>query len=267
MEYDSLVEAWRREEAEGFTGWDFSHISSRIQREQPPWSYEALAREALRGARAAVDLGTGGGEVLASLADSFPTLMVATEAHAPNVIVAARRLGPLGVRVVGYGLEVDTRRSSRVQDRAAALPFRDGAFDVVLDRHEAYDAMDVARALGPKGVFVTQQSDGRSHADLLAHFGVRPQWPGVTVEKLARELADAGLEIAEARSWWGTIAFSDIGALVYYLRAIPWLVPGFSVSRFEPVLLELQREFERTGEIRFSEGRFIIRARKTGSAT
>lgn len=58
------------------------------------------------------------------------------------------------------------RLPSAVQDRAAALPFRDASFDVVLDRHEAYDPSDVARVLASGGVFLTQQVHGRSYAEL-----------------------------------------------------------------------------------------------------
>lgn len=150
-----------------------------------------------------------------------------------------------------------------MQDKAAALPFRDATFEVVLDRHEAYDVIDVARVLAPGGVFLTQQVDGRSFADLLGTFGVGPQWPGITVEALAAELVDAGFVIEEARSWWGTTTFTDVGALVYYLKAIPWMVPGFSVDRHERELLQLQRDLEASGVLRFRRGSILIRARRS----
>ena len=247
-----LVDAWVKAESEPFTGWDFGRIGDRYSEDQPPWSYEELARGALREARAAIDLGTGGGEVLATLRDSFPPLMVATEAWPPNQRVARDRLAPLGASVVAYAAD----------ESRAPLPFRDGSVDAVLDRHEAYDAREVARILAGGGRFLTQQVDGRSHTDLLAHFGTEPGWPEVTVERLAAEVGDAGLEVEVARSWWGTISFRDVGALVYYLKAIPWYVPDFTVRRFTPALMSLQRQLEREGELRFGEGRFVIGARK-----
>jgi SAM-dependent methyltransferase len=227
MDEAVLIAAWSNEESQPFSGWDFTHLRRRYSEEKPPWSYEELARDVLRGARTAVDLGTGGGEVLAKLSDAFSGRIVVTEARPP-----------------------------------AALPFRDASFDAVLDRHEAYDAREVARMLAPGGVFLTQQVDGRSHADLLAWFGTEPHWPDVTVDRLAAALVRAGLDIELARSSWGTISFLDVGALVYYLRAIPWEVPDFSVDRFRPELLGLQRRLEETGALRFDEGRFVIRARK-----
>jgi SAM-dependent methyltransferase len=247
-----LIAAWSREESQPFTGWDFGYLRRRYSEEKPPWSYEDLAREVLRKSRSAVDLGTGGGEVLSTLADTFPGRMVATEAYPPNWTIARDRLAGSGAHVVAYAAD----------EPSSVLPFRDVSFDAVLDRHEAYDPREVARVLAPGGVFLTQQVDGRSHSDLLAWFGTAPHWPDVTLDRLAADLGRAGLDIELSRSWWGSISFADVGALVYYLRAIPWEVPDFSVGRFTPELLGLQRRLESTGSLRFSEGRFVIRARK-----
>jgi SAM-dependent methyltransferase len=252
MDEAGLIAAWSNEESQPFSGWDFGHLRRRYSEEKPPWSYEDLARDVLRRARSAVDLGTGGGEVLAELSDTFPGRMVATEAYPPNWTVARDRLAPAGASVVAYAAD----------EVSSVLPFRDGSFDAVLDRHEAYDAREVARVLTEGGVFLTQQVDGRSHADLLAWFGTEPHWPGVTVDRLAAELVRAGLDIELARSWHGAISFLDVGALVYYLKAIPWEVPDFSVKRFTPELLGLQRRLDATGVLRFDEGSFVIRARK-----
>lgn len=253
MDEADLIAAWSNEESQPFSGWDFGYLRRRYTEEKPPWSYEDLARDLLRKSASAVDLGTGGGEVLSRMADTFPGRMIATEAHPPNWTIARDRLAPAGAHVVAYAAD---------ETSSGALPFRDAGFDAVLDRHEAYDAREVARVLAPGGVFLTQQVDGRSHADLLGWFGTEPHWPNVTLDRLAADLARAGLDIELSRSWWGSISFSDVGALVYYLRAIPWAIPDFSVERFKPELLGLQRRLDESGSLRFSEGRFVIRARK-----
>jgi SAM-dependent methyltransferase len=252
MDEADLVATWSNEETRPFVGWDFGHLRGRYSEETPPWSYEALARAVLRGAASAVDLGTGGGEVLARLSDAFPGRMLATEAYPPNWAVARDRLAPKGAYVVGYAAD----------EIAGVLPFRDASFDAVIDRHEAYDAKEVARVLKPGGVFLTQQVDGRSHADLLGSFGTEPHWPTVTLDRLSAELVGEGLDIEIARSWWGTITFADVAALVYYLKAIPWEVPEFSVARFRRELIGLQRRLESAGALRFDEGLFVIQARK-----
>lgn len=261
MRDHELVASWRSEEATPFSGWDFSRIASRFTEEKPPWSYAEIARELLKRAKSALDLGTGGGEVLSSMRDAFPDLVVATEGYAQNVPIARSRLAPLGVHVVACGID-DQAPIGGVQDRPTVLPFRDASIDVVLSRHEAYDARDVLRVLRPGGSFLTQQQDGRSYSDLLRPFGASPQWPGVTAENLGRELVDAGFSVELMRSWWGHATFRDVGALVYYLRAIPWMVPGFSVDRSLDVLMDLQADLEREGQLRFGVGWLLISARK-----
>ena len=65
MHRDTLLDLWRRRHAEPTSGGDFSSFGdAALVGEDPPWSYDDLAREALSGARSVLDLGTGGGEVL-----------------------------------------------------------------------------------------------------------------------------------------------------------------------------------------------------------
>ena len=249
---DPALAAWLAEERYPFTGWDFSHIYDRWTEEHPPWSYEDLARDALRGARSAVDLGTGGGERLSTLADVFPVQMFATEAYPPNQAIARRRLEPLGVTVVAY-------ESADVV--GGPLPFADGSLDVVLDRHESYDAREVARVLAAGGRFLTQQVDGRDKPDLLALFGLTPAYPEVALEPFVAAAEAAGLVIERAEEWWGDSVFADIGALVYYVKATR-TVPEFSVARYETVLRGLEERLRASGALRFRCGRFVLAARK-----
>lgn len=78
-----------------------------------------------------LDLGTGGREVLANL-PYHPALTVATEAHGPNVSVAARRLHPLGISVVQYEGAPDNVQQTTMTK--AALPFKDSSFHLVINR-------------------------------------------------------------------------------------------------------------------------------------
>jgi SAM-dependent methyltransferase len=251
---DPNLASWRAAEQHPFSGWDFSHIHGRWSEEQPPWSYEDLARKALYGARSAVDLGTGGGERLSLLADAFPRRMFATEAYPPNASIARDRLGPLGVTVVAY-------RSADVV--GGPLPFADGSLDAVLDRHESYDAHEVARVLAPGGRFLTQQVDGRDKPELLEAFGRRPANPEVALGRFVSAAKAAGLVIERAEEWWGDSVFEDVGALVYYLKATR-TVPDFSVARYRSVLQDLQHRLRSSGALHFRCGRFVLAARKAG---
>ena len=71
------------------------------------------------------------------------------------------------------------------------------------------------------------------------------------------QLLDAGLTIDEGDVGIATTVFADIGALAWYLRSVPWAVPGFTVSRYRQALLRLHG-----GPIRVGSQRFWLRAHR-----
>ena len=73
-------------EAAPIEGWDFSWLDGRATEERPSWGYQRLLADRLRTATTALDLQTGGGEVLAgALANNVPPpTLVATEGWPPN---------------------------------------------------------------------------------------------------------------------------------------------------------------------------------------
>lgn len=248
-----LIAAWRAEEQEPFSGWDFSHLANRMIEELPPWSYTERAAELLRNAERALDIGTGGGERLLEMRASWPRLMIATEDYPPNVLLSARRLAAQGGHVVMAYADANT-----------PLPFADGAFDVVLNRHSGFNPPEVARVLAPDGVFYTQQVHGLWAEDLLAVFGARPQWPDATPQRYIPELEAAGLSVTHVQEWQGRFRFTDVAAIVYYLKAIPWEVPGFSVDTHLDALLRLQAQLERGEELAFIARSYVMESRKPG---
>jgi hypothetical protein len=64
------------------------------------------------------------------------------------------------------------------------------------------------------------------------------------------------------QDWTGCLSFTDVGAIVYYLKAIPWLVPGFSVETHQVQLFMLQRRLERGEGLVFKNKLYLIEARK-----
>lgn len=248
---DDDVDRWRALWAEPVTGWDFGRFGDRLVGAEPPWAYDELAREVLREAHAVVDLGTGGGEVLLGLADALPPDTTATEGWAPNQPVASAALAPFGIEVVAYDAEVEPR-----------MPFPDARFDVVLDRHEAYDAREVARVLRPTGAFLTQQVDGRDLADLDAVFGTPPSYPTVTLAAFRAEAEAAGLVVELAEEWSGDLRFADVDTLVSYLAMVPWQAPDdFTVDEHADALRGLARS---QSPLMFTQRRFVLRARRPG---
>jgi SAM-dependent methyltransferase len=218
---------------------------------QAPWSYTRRAAELMRGAGSLLDMGTGGGERLLKMRDSWPQKVVVTEDYPPNIRLAKERLNPLGVQVVEVSLP-----------RTGAMPFQDGEFDLVLNRHSGCNPAEVARILTPGGAFLTQQVNGLNVQDLLAEFGASPKWPDSTPELYLPLLAAAGMQVVDCQEWQGEIEFTDVGAIVYYLKAVPWLVEGFSVDTHQGDLLCLQRRLEAGDRLVFTERRYMIEARK-----
>jgi len=76
------------------------------------------------------------------------------------------------------------------------------------------------------------------------------------------QLEAAGLTIPNTQEWSGRLSFTDVGAIVYYLKAIPWLVPGFSVETHLQNLLTLQRRLESGQGLTFTAGKYLIEAYK-----
>lgn len=70
----------------------------------------------------------------------------------------------------------------------------------------------------------------------------------------------------DAREWDGRLTFADVGAVVYYLKAIPWEVAGFGVRTHFDRLIALQERPETKGEFSFYAGKFPIEARKPNAA-
>src|ERR1700683_4798688 len=86
-------------EAVSVDGWDFSWLEGRATEQRPVWGYSKMMSAKMSEASAALDIQTGGGEVLAGIAKAPPTL-VATESWPPNIEIARRNLAPLGATVV-----------------------------------------------------------------------------------------------------------------------------------------------------------------------
>ena len=251
MSPDKLVDEWKREEEQPFSGWDFSWLDGRMLEEQAPWSYSSRAAELMRRCSSVIDMGTGGGERLLDLQEFWPEVVVATEEYAPNLKLATERLVPKGARVVDV----------RLTDRDP-MPLSDGEFDLVLNRHSAFNPNEVARILAPGGTFLTQQIHGLWADDLLAAFDAEPRWPGSTPEGYVAQLRTTGLTILNAQEWSGRLVFADVGAVVYYLKAVPWLVPGFSVETHLEHLLTLQHRLDSGDELAFTARKLLIEALK-----
>ncbi|MEV6960156.1 methyltransferase domain-containing protein [Streptomyces sp. NPDC051207] len=243
-------------------GWDFSWFEGRATEARPSWGYARSLAGRLGAARAALDIQTGGGEVLEfalrEAAPARPGLAVATEGLRPNAASATALLRPYGVPVV-------------VCDQDAPLPFADGAFDLVSSRHPVRPHWsEIARVLAPGGTYFAQHVGPASAFELVEYFlGPLPDEArhGRHPERERADAEAAGLEVADLRAERLRMEFYDVAAVVHFLRKVVWMVPGFTAEAYEPRLHALHEKIRTEGPFVAHSTRHLFELRKAAGAT
>ena len=244
--FDSLIE---EAQSTPFSGWDFSRIRGRMTQDVLPWNYVEEARKSLLKATAVLDMDTGRGENFAALADLFPAKAAATESYLPNVEAARRLLEPLGVLVA-------------VPGRDKHLPFEDDTFDLVLNRHGSLPANETARVMVDGGQLVTQQVGSENLVGLNEALGFASEVEKWDLSTAVAQFEQAGFDVTDRKEGRFKTTFFDIGAVTYYLKAVPWQIPGFHLPEHRDRLRRLHQRIEADGPLEVSNHRFFVRAVK-----
>ena len=252
MKTEELRKLWKAEEAIAhIKGWDFSHIEGRYTSEDSlPWDYRAAILEHLRPEMQILDIDTGGGEFLLSLKHPHRNT-AAMENYPPNVTLCAETLLPLGI---------DFRPGSG----NGPMPFGDGRFDLVINRHGDFNAEEIFRVLKPGGSFITQQVGADNDRELVRLLcgDLPPAFPEQHLSLTEEKFRRAGFTILRGLEAFTPIRFYDVGALVWFARIIQWEYPGFSVDTHFDRLLEAQHILEEKGVIEGLTHRFFLIAQK-----
>ncbi len=233
------------------TGWGFGWLDGRATEERPPWGYSRMLAARLATARAALDIETGGGEVVLE-APTLPARMCVTEAWPPNAARARELLVPRGVEVY---------ETCDGED----LPFPDESFDLVTSRHPVRPAWgEVHRVLRAGGLYFAQHV-GPASAFELIEFVLGPL-PEHRLGRDPRHEADAaekaGLTVTDLATARCRMELSDIGAVVWILRKCVWWVPDFSVERYHDKLAELDAGIRTEGPFVAHSTRHLMKARR-----
>ena len=241
----------REAAAADVSGWDFGWLEGRASEERPPWGYSGLLAARLPGVDTALDLDTGGGEVIAEV-PRLPPRMVVTEGWPPNITRAQRLLSPRGVEVVAA-------------QPGEPLPFADGSFQLVTSRHPvAPDWPEIARVLADEGTYLAQHVGPASAFELIEYLldPLPEQRLGRHPEREAAAARTAGLEVVDLRTARCRMEFHDIGAVVYILRKCVWWVPDFTVGRYRDTLRLLDADIRRDGVFVAHSSRTLVEARR-----
>lgn len=246
--FDDLV---TEAESADVTGWGFGWLDGRATEERPPWGYARLLAARLAQVRSALDIDTGGGEVV-SEAPALPERMCVTEAWPSNAQRAREVLGPRGVEV-------------HETTPGGPLPFPDGSFELVTSRHPVRpDWSEIRRVLRPGGRYLAQHVGPASAFELVEFFlGPLPDARRARDPRQEAAAAEAaGLTVTDLRTARCRMEFLDVGAVVWILRKCVWWVPDFSVDRYRDRLLELDGLVRHRGPFVAHSTRHLIEARR-----
>ncbi|ATW49153.1 class I SAM-dependent methyltransferase [Streptomyces peucetius] len=230
-------------------GWDFSWFTGRATEQRPSWGYAGLLAGRMAKAEAALDIQTGGGEVLASI-PTAPPVLAATEAWPPNLEIARQNLTRFGATVVGVDADAD-------------LPFPSGHFDLVVSRHPVTTRWDeIRRVLRPDGTYFSQAVGDGSVRELTDYLmGPQPVDPSRSPATTVADAEAAGLHVVDLRQEALRMEFHDIAAVVHFLRKVIWIVPGFTVDGYRERLASLHDFIENHGPFVAHSHRLLIEAR------
>jgi SAM-dependent methyltransferase len=251
-EFEDLI---READAADVSGWGFGWLDGRASEQRPSWGYQRLMSARLATVSSALDIQTGGGEVLDG-ASVFPPTMAATESWPPNLALATQRLHPRGVVVVAGPDE-------------PPLPFADDAFELVISRHPAAIWWrEIARVLRPGGTYLAQHVGPESLVELYEWFLGPQRLTDLHSRHPDREVAmahDAGLRVVTARMERLRVEFLDVGAVAYFLRKVIWAVPGFTSERYLDRLRALHEQIRVDGSFVTYSTRVLFEAVSRGA--
>jgi len=231
-------------------GWDFSKV--KCVSEGVKWDFYKEAVQRCTSSDLLLDIGTGGGEALLTIADSA-LLLVGIDRSAGMLEAAEANVKKAGRENVRL-LQMDADR----------LDFPEGFFDLVTCRQAPFNAGQVAKVLAEDGLFMTQQVSEGDKLNIVEAFGRKRQaaGDGALLRKYVAELKEAGFKEVQVFEYDATEYYETYEDLVFLLKHTP-IVPGFGQEEDDFKILNRFIEDNRTDKgIMTNSQRFMIIAKK-----
>ncbi len=232
-------------------GWDFTRMS--VERAPVTWEYLDVVSAFLRPTDVVLDIGTGGGERLVSLADKY--LRAVGVDPDPDMVRVARENAARHANV--QFLPVSAERLDLLDD---------GAFDVVLTRHAPTYAPELDRVTKAGGLFISQGIGSRNMANIheAFNFGSRAHYEDAHRSFLS-DLTTRGWRLVAEGHYDVRYWVKDVPSLVFWFQAIagaPTIPDDFSVGTHHGVINELIQRFGSPRGLETNEHRTLVVAQK-----
>ena len=114
----------------------------------------------------------------------------------------------------------------------------------------------------PGGTFVTQQVGSANEIELNRALGDVAPCRSPTLDEYKAQLERAGLRVVDAREAFPEKRYLDVGALIVFLRAVPWQYEGFDVPLHLDVLRRIHDKIRKEGAFTARMHRFFLEAEK-----
>ncbi len=197
-----------------------------------------------------LDIGTGGGEKLITLAGSFGSA-IGVDAD-PAMIETARD---------NVSSELADTIEFTVGD-ANNLPFDDATFDAVLNRHSVVNPAETVRVLRPGGLFINQNVGPMNLQNLIDPWRHMGSMDLQDPRELADEFVALGCEIEEFREYNVDYAFLDEASLLFQIKAMPMPVPVVAERDAELIAGLMESTRGADGAFHSNEHRFLTVVKK-----
>lgn len=231
-------------------GWDFSKVKCTAEGEA--WEFYREVARSCKKSDVLLDIGTGGGEKLLSMA------------HVALLLVGIDRSADM-LKAARDNLISSKASNVRVlQMNADQLQFPDKFFNVVSCRHAPFHARETARVLADDGLFLTQQVSEHDKLNIVEAFGRSGAIgeDGTLKNKYVEELREAGFKDVQSFDYDATEWYESCEDFIFLLKHAP-IIPDFGRSEHDFAILEQFINDNQTSRgIVTNSKRFMIVARK-----